>query len=41
MPTNELYHTWNRRDLYIFQIGLRFIDRCLVNQYPFSKLLCS
>jgi hypothetical protein len=30
-----------RRDLCIFQISLRFIDRCLVNQCPFSTLLCS
>jgi hypothetical protein len=30
-----------RRDLCIFQIGLRFIDRCLMNQLSFSTIFCS
>ena len=29
-----------RRDLCIFQIGLRFMDRCLINQLAFSTILC-
>ena len=31
----------DRRDLSIFQIGLRFIDRRLLNSLPFSLSLCS
>ena len=31
----------DRRDLSIFQIGLRFIDRKLLHVLPFSVLLCS
>jgi hypothetical protein len=31
----------DRRDLSIFQIGLRFIQRCLTNDFPFSITLCS
>jgi len=31
----------DRRDLSIFQIGLRFIDRQLLNSLPFRILLCS
>jgi hypothetical protein len=31
----------DRRDLSIFQIGLRFIDRQLLNSLPFPLLLCS
>ena len=31
----------DRRDLSIFQIGLRFIDRQLLNSLPFSLSLCS
>lgn len=31
----------DRRDLSIFQIGLRFIDRQLLNSLPFHILLCS
>lgn len=31
----------DRRDLSIFQIGLRFIDRRLLNSLPFSLPLCS
>jgi len=31
----------DRRDLCIFQIGLRFIDRQLLNALPFRILLCS
>jgi hypothetical protein len=31
----------DRRDLSIFQIGLRFIERCLTNALPFRISLCS
>lgn len=31
----------DRRDLSIFQIGLRFIERCVVNAFSFRILLCS
>jgi hypothetical protein len=31
----------DRRDLCIFQIGLRFIERCLTNAIPFQVQLCS
>jgi hypothetical protein len=31
----------DRRDLSIFQIGLRSIERCLVNSVPFKITLCS
>jgi len=31
----------DRRDLSIFQIGLRFIERCLTNAIPFHISLCS
>jgi len=31
----------DRRDLSIFQIGLRFIERCLTNAVPFRITLCS
>ena len=31
----------DRRDLCIFQIGLRFIERCLTNALPFKIPLCS
>jgi len=31
----------DRRDLSIFQIGLRFIDRCVTNAFPFRVTLCS
>jgi hypothetical protein len=31
----------DRRDLSIFQIGLRFIDRKLLQLLPFSVLLCA
>jgi hypothetical protein len=30
-----------RRDLSIFQIGLRFIERCLTNALPFNLSLCN
>jgi hypothetical protein len=30
----------DRRDLSIFQIGLRIIDRCLINALPFKLILC-
>jgi hypothetical protein len=30
-----------RRDLCIFQIGLRFIERCLTNALHFQVILCS
>ena len=31
----------DRRDLSIFQIGLRFIERCIINNLPFQLPLCS
>jgi hypothetical protein len=31
----------DRRDLSIFQIGLRFIERCVTNAFPFQITLCS
>jgi hypothetical protein len=31
----------DRRDLSLFQIGLRFIDRCLLHSLPFSLPLCA
>jgi hypothetical protein len=31
----------DRRDLCIFQIGLRFLERCLINELPFKIPLCS
>jgi hypothetical protein len=31
----------NRRDLSIFQIGLRFTERCLVNAFSFRVSLCA
>ena len=31
----------DRRDLSLFQIGLRFIDRCLLHSLSFSLPLCS
>jgi hypothetical protein len=31
----------DRKDLCIFQIGLRFIERCLYNAFPFNITLCS
>jgi hypothetical protein len=31
----------DRRDLSIFQIGLRFIERCVINVLPYRVLLCS
>jgi hypothetical protein len=31
----------DRRDLSFFQIGLRYIDRCLLHSLPFSLPLCS
>jgi len=31
----------DRRDLSIFQIGLRWIERCLKNEQPFSVSFCS
>jgi hypothetical protein len=31
----------DRRDLCIFQIGLRFIERCLINAHNFQIPLCS
>ncbi len=30
-----------RRDLSIFQIGLRFIERCVTNAHIFQVILCS
>ena len=31
----------DRRDLSIFQIGLRFIERCVINALSYRILLCS
>ena len=31
----------DRRDLSIFQIGLRFTERCVTNAFPFQITLCS
>jgi hypothetical protein len=31
----------DRRDLCIFQIGFRFIERCVTNAFPFRITLCS
>ena len=31
----------DRRDLSIFQIGMRFIERCVTNAFSFRILLCS
>jgi hypothetical protein len=31
----------DRRDLSIFQIGFRFIERCVTNAYAFQVTLCS
>lgn len=31
----------DRRDLSIFQIGLRIIERCVINELPFQVLFCS
>jgi hypothetical protein len=31
----------DRRDLSIFQIGLRFIERCVINALTFRITLCS
>ena len=31
----------DRRDLSIFQIGMRFIERCVINAFSFRILLCS
>jgi hypothetical protein len=31
----------DRRDLCIFQIGLRIIERCVTNAFPFRIILCS
>ena len=31
----------DRRDLSLFQIGLRYIDRCLLHSLSFSLPLCS
>jgi hypothetical protein len=39
--SRHLVDRTDRRDLSIFQIGLRFIDRCLINAYPFQVVLCS
>jgi hypothetical protein len=50
MPIKSLCHTWfqrmrslvdrtDRLDLSIFQIGLRFIERCLINALTFRVSL--
>ena len=37
----DLVDRTDRRDLSIFQIGLRFIDRCVINALLYRILLCS
>ncbi len=37
----DLVDRKDRRDLSIFQIGLRFIERCVINALAFRILLCS
>jgi hypothetical protein len=37
----DLVDRTDRRDLSIFQIGLRFIERCVINAFSFRILLCS
>ena len=37
----ELVDRKDRRDLSIFQIGLRFIERCVTNVQPFKIMWCS
>ena len=37
----DLVDRTNRRDLSIFQIGLRFIDRCVINALLYRIPLCS
>jgi len=37
----DLVDRSDRRDLSIFQIGLRFIDRCVTNAFSFRITLCS
>jgi hypothetical protein len=36
----ELVDRTDRRDLSIFQIGLRFIERCVINAQPFQIIWC-
>jgi hypothetical protein len=37
----DLVDRTDRRDLSIFQIGLRFIERCVINVFSYQILLCS
>ena len=37
----DLVDRTDRRDLSIFQIGLRFIERCVINALTYRILLCS
>ena len=37
----DLVDRTDRRDLSIFQIGLRFIERCVINALSYRILLCS
>jgi hypothetical protein len=37
----DLVDRTDRRDLSIFQIGLRFIERCVINALSFRVTLCS
>jgi hypothetical protein len=37
----KLVDRTDRRDLSIFQIGLRSIERCLINVLPFPIIWCS
>jgi hypothetical protein len=37
----KLVDRTDRRDLCIFQIGLRFIEKCVINAQPFKIIWCS
>jgi hypothetical protein len=39
--SRNLVDRTDRRDLSIFQIGFRFIERCVTNAFPFQISLCS
>jgi hypothetical protein len=37
----KLIDRTERRDFLIYQIGLRIIERCVINAFPFQITLCS
>jgi hypothetical protein len=39
--SRSLVDRTDRRDLSVFQIGLRFIERCVINAFPFRIMFCS